>query len=158
MQKCSEGVLKSHEGRLKKPGKNCKLENMDIVLCPSRELRALDVSGKEFALWLHFLKGDWPEFEEYLRRVAHGNCTLVYTSGPDSKDWHDRVDDVLIDIEREDVLTAWGEGGISECIEEFSDITRSYCKKVVLVVVDDDSSIEDQLRNQILPELRSQYD
>lgn len=127
------------------------------IWCSSSELDNILFNEEQFACWLHISKKEWPEFEKIVEHLAEQGCSLIYISGGASKLWHDKADDCLIEMKREDVLTAWAEGGLEAAAEEFWDLTWRYHPKRLLAIVDDAQSKEHRLAAEIIAALGKQF-
>ncbi len=129
-----------------------KREDASVIWCSSNELSQRLFDGGTFACWLHICKKEWPEFEDVIRHLVASGCSLIYTSGNEPKLWHDKADDILIELKREDVLTAWSDDidGVPEYAEEFWNITRRYSPNRLFGVVDDSQLEEYRLAAEIL--------
>jgi hypothetical protein len=99
-----------------------------LVLCASDALPYVAFRSNEWVCWLHITAQTWSSFDVAVTNLVVGGCSMIYVTGSCAKLWHDNIDDCLIAMGREDVLTAYGELEFSDCIGEFWDISRRYSK------------------------------
>jgi len=99
-----------------------------LVICASEALPYVAFRSQEWVCWLHITAQSWSAFDEAVTNLVMGGCCMFYVTGSGAKLWHDKIDDCLIAMGREDVLTAYGESEFPECTEEFEDISRRYYK------------------------------
>ena len=122
-----------------------------LVMCASDALPYVAFRSQQWVCWLHITAQSWSAFDEAVTNLVMGGCSMFYVTGSGSKLWHEKIDDCLIGMEREDVLTAYGEADFPECIEEFEDISRGYYKIRLFASVGDCLADEKRVWSLLLP-------
>lgn len=115
-------------------------EKQQIIVCTSNALFPPRTGDKRFACWLHFGVQVWPKLTEVVEHLAENGCSLFHLSGPNAAEIHDRVDDVLVRINKGEILTSWSENSLREAAEVFWDVTATNDDghlKVICVVASD---------------------
>ena len=129
---------------------NSEMDGSLLAICVSDALPHIAFRSHDWACWLHIATLTWSSCDSVVTNLALGGCGLIYVTGLSAKQWHETIDDCLIRLGREDVLTAYGEQDdgdeqdFADCVEEFCDITRGYAKIRLFASVGD--RFEDEQR------------
>lgn len=91
-----------------------------MTACTSCTLTAVKVSAGPCYCWLHFEVSPPEDFANVIRHVANWPSTHISISGKKAVEIHDRVDDILAQIDRKlDVATIWHEGSLEDAAWDF---------------------------------------
>ena len=108
-----------------------------LIFCTSDALSNIRLEAGNFSCWLHFHVPGWVGFAKAIRHLAENKCALFHASGTDSPESHDRIDDVLDELGKSEILTSWDEGNISEAAAGYWDMTiveKEFQTKIICAI------------------------
>jgi hypothetical protein len=92
---------------------------MDLIACTGTALSALHALNGRVSCWLHIEDDARVDINSTVSQLLLLGCCHFAISGPNAEALHDEVDDAILKLENELILTTWHTGSLSESASEF---------------------------------------
>jgi|GEM_PF-4900246 len=93
-----------------------------LLFCDSRSVRSLTFKDQKIAVWFHI---DWTseiDLSNLVLGLARHGAVHFAVSGANAPDWHDRIDNALLEAGIASVVTTWHEEPLDEVAWDFANI------------------------------------